>query len=64
MCTQSFFAWLPQSWQLMLPAPPVPEPPGLIIMKASAAAADLDEDSSEMLIEVLLGPTPNPTAGE
>jgi uncharacterized membrane protein len=48
----------------MLPAPPVPEPPGLIIMKASAAAADLDEDSSEMLIEVLLGPTPNPTAGE
>jgi hypothetical protein len=61
MCTQSFFAWLPQSWQLMLP--PTPEPTGLIIMKA-AAAADLDEDSSEMLIEALLGPTPKPTADE
>ena len=47
----------PQSWQLIPPIPPPPPPDeeDLIIMKAN-----LDDKSSDMLIELLLGPTPKP----
>ena len=49
----------PQSWQLIPPIHPPPPPPpdeeDLIIMKAN-----LDDKSSDMLIELLLGPTPKP----